>query len=336
MKQAKKAVALVGCGTVSVNHLSALAAMESLEVVALCDVRPERAEAARKEFFPEAEIFTDYAAMLDACELYAVHICTPHYLHAPMTLAALERDIHVFLEKPMAIRAEDIDALLAAEKKSRGRVCVCFQNRFSPTYRRVKEICDADGGVLTAAATVIWQRTKEYYTESGWRGQKTTEGGGVLVNQAIHTVDLLCRFLGTPVGVCATCANHHLKGVNDVEDSSEGVIYFEGGKQACFYATTAATAPHDFTNIILTTKNHTVEMRMPFIIVDNERIEEAEDTSRFVGKACYGSGHSWLIPRFYEALELGEPMPVTLESARAAHDVFMAAHRSNDTYVTFG
>jgi len=335
MTQAKKAVALVGCGTVSVNHLSALAAMDGLTVVALCDVRPERAEAARDEFFPDAAVYTDYGRMLEENELYAVHICTPHYLHAPMTLAALKRDIHVFLEKPMAIRHEDLDALIAAEKESRGRVCVCFQNRFSPTYRRVKEICDADGGVQTASATVIWQRDEAYYTESGWRGKMATEGGGVLVNQAIHTLDLLCRFLGKPIGVCATCANHHLKDVNDVEDSSEGVIYFEGGKQACFYATTASVAPVDFTNIILTTKNHTVEMRMPFIIVDNERIEEAEDTSRFVGKACYGSGHSWLIPRFYEALERGEPMPVTLESARAAHDVFMAAHRSNDTYVTF-
>ena len=333
MKQQKKAVALVGCGTVSVNHLSALQAMEELCVVALCDTRIERAEAARDTYFPAAEVFTDYEAMLAAHDLYAVHICTPHYLHAPMTLAALARGIHVFLEKPMAITPEDLDALIAAEEQSTGRVCVCFQNRFSPTYRRVRELCDADGGVLTAAATVIWQRTKEYYTESGWRGQRATEGGGVMVNQAIHTVDLLCRFLGKPVGVCATCANHHLKGVNDVEDSSEGVIYFEGGRQACFYATTAAVAPHDFTNIVLTTKHHTVEMRMPYIIVDHETVEKAEDTSRFVGKACYGSGHAWLIPRFYEALEGGEPMPVTLRSARAAHDIFMAVHRSNDTYI---
>ena len=329
-----KRVALVGCGTVSSNHLHALLSVEGICVCALCDVRIERAEQARDTFFPQARVYTDFDTMLREEELYAVHICTPHYLHAPMTKAALARDIHVFLEKPMAITAEDMDALIEAEKNSRGRVCVCFQNRFSPAFLRAKELCDADGGIQTAAATVIWQRTREYYTESGWRGRMATEGGGVMVNQAIHTIDLLCQCLGKPTEVIATCANHHLKDVNDVEDTCEGIIRFDSGEQASFFATTASVAQKDITSILLFTAHHTVEIRMPYLYIDAETVEKTEDDRWFVGKACYGSGHACLIPRFYEALEGGDPMPVSLVSARAAHDIFLAAHRSNDTPVS--
>ena len=108
-------VALVGCGTISYNHLTALSKLANVKVVALCDVKPEKAEARRTEFGLDSKIYTDYNEMLEAEKLDAVHIATPHYLHAPMTIAALERDIYVCLEKPMCINREEISMLLEAE-----------------------------------------------------------------------------------------------------------------------------------------------------------------------------------------------------------------------------
>ena len=111
-------VALVGCGTISYNHLTALSSMPNVDVVALCDIRSESPEARKNEFNLESKIYTDYNEMLDCEELDAVHVATPHYLHAPMAIAALKKDIYVCLEKPMCIRTDDIEKIINTEKAS--------------------------------------------------------------------------------------------------------------------------------------------------------------------------------------------------------------------------
>ena len=112
-------VALVGCGTISYNHLTALSKLENVMVVALCDIKPEKAETRKAEFNLDCKIYTDYYEMLANEKLDAVHVTTPHYLHAPMTIAALEKDIYVCLEKPMCINRDEIRALFEAEKRVR-------------------------------------------------------------------------------------------------------------------------------------------------------------------------------------------------------------------------
>ena len=253
-------IALIGCGSISANHLNGLASNDNVEIVALCDIIPERAEARAKEYSVDCKIYTDYYDLLEKEQLDAVHICTPHYLHAPMTIAALEKDINVFLEKPACINTEEIKQMIEAEKKSRGIVCVSFQNRLNPSTLLAKKLIEEDGGADFAYGAIFWHRNASYYTDSGWRGKKETEGGGVMINQAIHTIDLLCQFLGTPKEVCATVSNHHLKNVIDVEDSAEGIIYFENGKQASFYFTTDYPG-RDTTMISISTKNQHFEFR---------------------------------------------------------------------------
>ncbi len=319
--------ALVGCGAIAPNHLEALAELDFAEVTALCDIDPERAEAMRARYAPSAKIYTDFKAMLDSEELDSVHIATPHYLHAAMAMAALERNLNVFLEKPMCTGKEEIQALLSAEKKSRGKIAVCFQNRFNATTKLARKIADDDGGALSAFAAVVWQRDENYYTKSPWRGTYKTEGGGVLINQAIHTLDLLCEFLGVPSELSATTANHHLKGVIEVEDSAEGLISFESGKSANFYATTSF-AGGDKTYLCIKTKNHEIEISNSEIFVD--KIKQSVDFVRNaqVGKTCYGKGHYILIREFYKALLDGADMPVSLESAMWALRILLAVYNS--------
>lgn len=323
-------VALVGCGTISGNHLRALLDVPYVKVVAICDKIAEKAEKKKAEFGLDAKVYESYEEMLDKEELDSVHIATPHYLHASMTIAALKKNVNVFLEKPICISYEEIESLKAAEAESSAKVCVCFQNRFNPSTVLAKKLADEDGGVISAFGTVFWYRGEKYYTESGWRGAYATEGGGVMINQAIHTIDLLCYYLGTPKAVTATTANHHLKGVIEVEDSCEGMISFEDGKVANFYTTTAF-AGKDTTIVCLVTKNkRKIQIQDSNLYLDGNKIEDPSLIQDFYGKECYGNGHMYLIAKYYNALKEGLDMPVTLESAQHALKVLLAAYKSCD------
>ena len=291
-------------------------------------MKPERAEKKREEHGLDSKIYTSYEEMLDTEELDAVHICTPHYLHAQMAIYALRRNINVLLEKPMCISREQIRELIDAEKESTAVVSVCFQNRFNRATRQAKKIIDADGGAISAYGTVLWDRQEKYYTESDWRGRWETEGGSVMINQAIHTVDLLGYFLGKPQSVTATIANHHLAGVIDTEDTAEGIIKYDTGAQACFYATTAYSGA-SITRIFILTKSHRLEIVPPNLFVDGRVMEEDAAKSEFATKECYGDGHRHLITAFYDALELGTPHPVPLKSAQYALSAVLAAYESN-------
>ena len=325
-------VAIVGCGVISANHISALLECDKVEIAALCDIVPERAESRKKEYALNSKIYADYYEMLSSENLDAVHIATPHHLHAEMAIKALDLGINVFLEKPMCINRKQIDDMLAAEKRSSARICVCFQNRFNPSTIKSKEIIAEDGGIVAAYCSVFWNRNEKYYTESGWRGSYATEGGGVMINQAIHPIDLLCQFLGKPETLIATKANHHLKGVIEVEDTCEGLINFDSGRRANFYTTTSYSGS-DTTTILLKTKNHTLEIRNNHLNVDYNPYVLESSNSRIIGKPCYGSGHFILVKEFYNALRSGAEMPVTLESAQWAIRILLAAYGSNDQEV---
>ncbi len=320
-------VALVGCGTISYNHLTALSSIPNVNVVALCDIKVERAEARKAEFKLDSQIYTDYNEMLECESLDAVHIATPHYLHAPMTITALKKDIFVCLEKPMCINREEIAMLLEAEKKSKASVTVSFQTRFNKANMIAKKIAEEDG-IVSAYCSIFWERTNEYYTESGWRGAYATEGGGVMINQAIHVIDHLIGLLGKPISLYATKANHKHKGIIEVEDTCEGMVEFENGLIGNFFATNAFCGASR-TSIFVKTTNHMLEIRNSKLFIDDELVEDTE-SANYLGKEVYGDGHFILIKNFYEAIENKSEMPITLESAQWALRLLLAAYESND------
>ena len=323
-------VALVGCGTIAPNHLRALLAIPYVKIVALCDKNREKAEKRKAEFSLEANIYDDFLTMLNSEALDSVHIATPHYLHASMTVAALERNINVFLEKPACISTEELIVMMEAEKKSSAKLCVCFQNRFNPATVIAKKIAEEDGGIKSAFGSVFWYRNEKYYTESGWRGKYATEGGGVMINQAIHTIDLLCYYLGAPKSVTATIANHHLKDIIEVEDSCEGLIRFDNGKTANFYATTSFDGRDATLLYLVTEKKRRIQIQYSAVYVDGEKVDDPSLVADYVGKECYGNGHTYLIAKYYEALKDSKEMPVTLDSAQYALRILLAAYKSND------
>lgn len=302
--------AIVGCGGIAQVHARALSEMPEAELIAFADVIPERAETMAGKYGGRA--YSSLDELLDHEKIDVLHICTPHYLHTPMARQAAELDINVFTEKPPVI-----DRQQWTEFKQLGdkvRVGICFQNRYNGSTRALKDLLSTGepGKVLGSRGFVTWRRDAPYYTESGWRGALSTEGGGALINQAIHTLDLMAYFLGPGQVLGASLSNRHLKGIIEVEDTLEAALDF-GDARGLFYAATAYSldAPIIFE---LACENATLRLegeRFTRIWRDG-RMEQEDYTApdpTVPGKSYWGSSHRRCIEDFYRCVMSGERFP---------------------------
>ncbi len=306
MKKTKCAV--IGCGSIAQVHGAVLGAMEDVEIVAFADILPQRAQQMAEKYGGRAYSSLDEVLEKEHPEI--VHLCTPHYLHTPMAQTCAQKGVHVFTEKPPVISWEQWADFQALQDKV--RVGVCFQNRYNRSVELFRQLL-AEGSVgklLGARAFVTWRRDAPYYTESGWRGKLSTEGGGALINQSIHTLDLLTQFFGTASGVEASLCNRHLKGITEVEDTLEAAIDF-GGRQALFYATTnhCADAPVLLElvceNCTLRMEEEEVALRWADGTVEHRTLPPTGSLA--VGKSYWGNSHGLCIRDFYRCVRDGEP-----------------------------
>ena len=233
-------VGIVGLGAISPLHIRAIL-KNGQKITAICDVDPEKRQKVNAEFGLNAEEYSDYNALLASGKVDVVHVCTPHYLHAEIICMALGANIHVLCEKPLAINFEQLDAIEKAVKNSSATLGVCFQNRYNASVLYLKEFFK-DKEIIAATANLVWHRGKDYYSSAKWRGKKQYEGGGVMINQAIHTLDLLQWFCGMPESVIAHCSNNSLKNVIDVEDTAFGCFTLKNGGNFIINATNSAAS----------------------------------------------------------------------------------------------
>lgn len=314
-------VAVIGLGGMGRAHARIL--WEKGMLYAVCDIDAEKL--APYEGFAQE---TDYLRLLDLLKPDAVHICTPHHLHAEMVIAALERNIHVLCEKPLCINHQEIDAILAAEKRSEAKLGVCLQNRYNPANRFAKAYLE-DKTVTVGVAHVAWNRDAAYYASADWRGKRATEGGGVLINQALHTLDLLGWFAGFPEAVTASVMNLTLQDVIEVEDSA--IILGEGKARLSFFATNGAGRDMPV-EITLKTNAGTVKI-LPRAVLAEGELHSFEDVDPINGKACYGNSHGALIEDFYTCLSEGRPFPINGEEGARVIRLILAAYESHGTRV---
>lgn len=308
-------VGIVGCGSVAQIHAQALAVTEGVRLFACADIVPERAEKMALAY--GAKAYADFHEMLDAEALDALHITTPHSLHVPMAEAAASRGVAVFMEKPPAVTPAQWERLSALEGVV--PVGICFQNRYNGATRALSERLAAGeaGRVLGARAFVTWRRDAAYYTQSGWRGAWATEGGGALINQAIHTLDLLVYLLGSPDTWQASMHNRRLGGVIEVEDTVEAWIGF-GDVPALFYATTAhcADAPV-LLEIVCEKAVYRIEGTALTCRFADGRVETPPlDEEKALGKGYWGNGHVPCIRDFYGCLKTGGRFPIGIADVR--------------------
>ncbi len=321
--------AVVGCGSIAKVHAAALQKTPGARMVACADIKLERAEALASQY--GAKAYASLESMLDSEDIQALHICTPHYLHERMAKAAAARGLSVFCEKPPAISRAQWESMRDTARKT--RVGVCFQNRYNPCVMRAKElIASGDAGrVLGARAFVTWKREAPYYTESGWRGAWETEGGGALMNQSVHTLDLLCHLLGKPAAVEASMRNHHLKGVIEVEDTVEAYIRF-GSAPALFYATTAYCddAP---VYVEIVCENMTLALTGMALTIRHKDGREERPTfaqEEALGKGYWGNGHVPCIRAFYQSIRDDAPAPLGVADVAETMELLLEIYASTE------
>lgn len=291
--------AIIGLGVIGTVHAQVLTSQKK-EIAAVCDT-----DESRFSVYAELPHYTDYKKMLDEIRPDVVHICTPHYLHAEMIIESLKRNINVFCEKPMCIKREDIAKILKAEAESSAQLGVCLQNRYNAANIFVKDYLK-NKHIRDAAGFVVWHRDKEYYNSAPWRGKRDTEGGGVLINQALHTLDLLQWFIGEPDYVTAAVSNLTLADDIEVEDTVSALF---GGKENFTFFATNGGAVGIPVEITVLTDNDYIKLLTSEVIINDKPISFDKD-ERIYGKYCYGTGHERIIDDFYRCVQSGEKFAI--------------------------
>ncbi len=314
-------VAVIGLGVIGTHHMNVLKKL-NIDVCAVCDI-----EDSKLEKYHNIPHYIDYKRMIREVKPDCVHVCTPHYLHAPMVLEALNADINVLCEKPLAIRQEELNMILEAEERSKGILGVCHQNRYNKTNLYVKSLIENDENrdKFTGSACVVWNRDEAYYRSGEWRGKWETEGGGVLINQALHTLDLMQWLLGEPGQVTATTANFSLKGVIEVEDTA--VAFFTDGSDFSFFASNAS---RDNMSVEITLKKPGTEIKiMSDWVAVNGKTVNFDVINEYNVKDCYGSGHQGLMEDFYDCIQTGRPFSINGKEAAKVIRMILATYASN-------
>ena len=319
-------VAVIGCGAISANHVAAILASGN-KICALCDIDPTQADKLVKRMeLSDIPFYTDYQKLLDEQKPDAIHVCTPHDLHAPITIAALERNIHVLCEKPVCISHEQLEELRVAMSKTRAQLGVCQQNRYEPSMLRLKEM--TKDGVSGAFAFVVWKRDEKYYRSGAWRGTVAHEGGGVMINQALHTLDMMQWVCGFPTHVTAHVSNDTLRGVIEVEDTASACFTLPDGARMQFFATNACSVDFPVQLQVKLKTGEMIEAQNKMFTVNNQ-LTLSNDEKVEIGKQVWGTGHKRLVGHFYECLASGEHFPIDLEEAAKVVRLILAMYRSN-------
>jgi len=226
---------IVGPGKVAELHAIALARIPAARLVAVTGRGPDRTEMFGRRH--GARVDPGLPAMLERGGLDAVIVCTPHPLHPEQAIAAARAGLHVIVEKPMALDSDDCDRMLAAAREAGVLLSIVSQRRWYEPVRRVKGAIDEGriGEPGLATVQVLGWRGPDYYAMDAWRGTVEGEGGGVLVNQAVHQIDLICWFLGPAVEIDGWVANVNHPEI-EVEDSAVAIVRFAGGALATIMA----------------------------------------------------------------------------------------------------
>ncbi len=229
---------IVGCGVIGQTHAAAVSSLSDAELVGVADVVPERARALAGAYGVAA--YPDLTSMLAAADIDVVTISTASGLHGEQAEEAMRAGKHVIVEKPLEITLPAIDHLLHIQREAGVKLAVISQHRYDPAARQVHESIAAGalGTLVLANAHILWWRSQEYYDSGEWRGTWALDGGGVLMNQSIHSIDLLQWFMGPVRSVSAYTGTlaHRM----ETEDTAVAALRFESGALGSISATTTA------------------------------------------------------------------------------------------------
>jgi len=229
--------AIIGCGMIADWHAQALQALPDARLIGAADARAAAAQAFAARY--QIKAYESTEALLADDSVTAVCICTPSGLHAPLVIQAAGAGKHIVVEKPMAITREQNEAILAAVEKNHVKLAVISQLRFSPAFVKIRQAMDQKllGTLVSGDLSMKYYRSQAYYDQSSWRGTWAMDGGGALMNQGIHGIDLLLSLMG-PVHSVHGLTRTRVRSI-EVEDTAAALIEFESGALGCIQGATS-------------------------------------------------------------------------------------------------
>ena len=325
--------AVIGCGVISHIHIPVLQDMENVTLAAVCDIDPAK----KPDLSPDHPVpfYTDYQTLYEEVRPDVVHICLPHYLHYPVSRFFAERGVHVFCEKPAALNSAQLEEFISLEEAHPElKIGICFQNRLNDTTIRLKELLDSGeyGKVQNCFALNPWARDQAYYDAGPWRGDFKLSGGGCMINQAIHLIDLMGQVCG-PIKSVKGSDLRLMDLETDVEDTAVCRMDFENGARGIFFATNA--------NSYNTGPILEVKAEKAVFVIDSRRLYQVDaqgerhlicsDEVLNSEKFYYGSSHGRMIGKFYAAIENHSDDYVHVKDARMSNQVIDAIYQSGKT-----
>ncbi len=290
-----KNVCIVGYGAIAPVHAKVLQQLPNANFYAVCDCDPTAIARCAEQY--AVKIYLDFEDALRDPDIDVVHICTPHYLHLPMIRSALQNGKAVVVEKPVTRTAQEFSELLALDDSD--RVCVIIQNRYNHCIQELKQMLDNGelGELLDIKGHMAWHKDPQYYLKTNWKGKWATEGGSCLINQALHTLDLMVYLGGKVDCVQGSMHNYSLQGIIETEDTVKASLQFANGAHGRFYATNAhhTNSPVE---IEVTGTKATARYNSRHLTV-NEQIV-ADDQAVSLGQNYWGGGHYFQLKDYYE------------------------------------
>ena len=334
--------AIIGCGVIGPKHAEGIAACNNAELYAVCDIIREKAELLAKKYNAKM-VFTDYKEMLQQKEIDIVCICTPSGLHGDMAIACAEMGKHVLCEKPLDISTDKINAMIKACRDHNVKLGGIFQNRTYSGCIAAKKILDEGklGKIYIADGYTKEYRSPAYYKSAGWRGTWALDGGGCLINQGVHCIDILCWLAGPVESILAR--TYTMARDIEVEDSAFALVRFKNGACGVIEGSTISLPGRDdYVEIqcekgrILYDSGKTVMyetdsggnvIETPLDTEEIDKSNTANDPSAFTAK-----GHTYLIADMARAVTEDREPYITGASARNAVDAILAIYESSRTW----
>lgn len=284
---------IIGCGSISSVHAAAIKHIPDAQFVACCDIDPVKGQ--RFAAANDCDYYARYQDLLADPQVAVVTIACPHYLHAPITIAALAAGKHVVCEKPMAIDIKSAQQVQALVKASDLVYAVCYQNRFNPSMVMLKELIQTHrfGNLRGVRAEMTWHRDAAYYAAADWKGKWATEGGGVLINQAIHTLDEICWMAGKPAKIKGKIMTTLLDHQVEVEDAAMATAVLANGAPVTIFASNDFTKDPDPV-IDFDFERAQVVLSADALVI-NGVAQALPKLTTTVGKAAWGAGHERLL-----------------------------------------
>ena len=318
---------IIGMGDIAPIHIEALNKTQNVNIVATCDI-----DESKRGVLKEAAFYTDYKEMIEGEELDCVHICLPHHLHVPVSVYCIEKGLNIFMEKPLGIDIKDCNDILEAADKNRNlKIGICLQNRENETTEKLMEIVRSKnyGELKGIKGLVAWHRPKSYFDEKPWRGRIETSGGGVMINQGIHTLDIM-QLVGGEIEWVKGSISNLLDFKVEVEDTAAANIKFKNGARGMFFSTNANIENSSIEIEVLFEKaRFTIKGDKLYRTDGNAMDLMAENIKLSGSKFYYGASHKKLINKFYRAIEEDSDDYIKIEEGIDSMKLIEAIKRSS-------